>query len=222
MFFLNQSQLIAAEPVKVIPSGTYSRTNAQTSVLVPPQITSCSTCSDIQNKSSNTSNLTTAVNQLAIDAEIDRYSKSPQVSRMIRYARRNKLPNSINKCYRYVKYALQNSGNRNNGEEPLVDTYLDGLRAKDAGADLVEQGFVNILNYPHIKSKILSPANAPKGAILVYEGGKSGHIEIKGEDSRGQTVYISDYMSYSARTRDSLVISTPYRKLIGVYIKRGL
>jgi hypothetical protein len=138
---------------------------------------------------------------------IERYSQSPEVDHLIRCARRNVMPGPTGWCYRYVKNALL-GGN-------LTDEYLNGVPAKGAGAALMRQGYKNIINLYNVAN----PYDAPKGAILVYDRGEYGHIEIKtGEASEGG--FISDYYSESAFTgRVGNGRSGRGATLIGVYVK---
>lgn len=104
-------------------------------------------------------------------------------------------------CYRYVKYGLMGGG--------LSDHYLGGSAAKNAGEHLEKIGMENILGEaPFI---VTNAETAPVGAVLVYEGGKYGHIEVKA----GPDEFISDFVS------DKPIDEYLSRKLIGVYIKEG-
>jgi hypothetical protein len=116
-------------------------------------------------------------------------------------------------CYRYVKAAMLNAG--------LSKKYLGGAKASDAGSYLKKEGFINILNNPDVAGKINSLKDFPTGTILVYSGGKAGHIEIKTNNG-----YISDFIN------ERPVIGSPEkscqncknkftgrnRKLIGAYV----
>ncbi len=106
-------------------------------------------------------------------------------------------------CYRYVKLGLKGVG--------LVDEYLGGASAKDAGKFLIEEGFINLLEFEHNDNKLLTPENAPVGSVIVYKGGKHGHIEVKTKSNE----YISDYIG-SKPIYDELGLP---RTPIGIYIK---
>lgn len=111
---------------------------------------------------------------------------------------------SIRACYRGVKTALLKSG--------ITDgKYLSGISAKSAGKFLEKAGFVNLLKTEY-KEKIKTPYDCPKGAVIVYSGGRNGHIEI----CTG-TGFVSDYYSSEPRTGRSM--SANRRTVIGVYIK---
>ncbi len=150
--------------------------------------------------------------QLGTDEKMVKdYSESPEVNAMIQCAKRNVRPRSTGYCYRYVKNALL-GGN-------LSSSYLNGVPAKGAGPALKREGYTNLLNKPEWGKMIRNPYDAPKGAILVYDGGKYGHIEIKSGDV-GEGGFISDYYTESSRTgRISNGLSGRGRTLIGVYVK---
>ncbi len=106
---------------------------------------------------------------------------------------------SRGKCYLYVKEALHEAGLvRDHGER----------HARDAGPHLKKAGYRNILQ--KIPSHSKERFNAPKGAVLVYGGGDSGHIEVKVSNSE----FLSDYNSAT----DPLFAGEA-RYLIGVYVK---
>ncbi len=163
------------------------------------------------------------------------YSKDKQTVQMIDHAKKNKrdpkeYKNSKFKwCYRYVKNALLKAG--------LTSKRLEGALARNAGDKLKAEGFINIMDDPHLVGKITDPSQAPKGAILVYEPNPitrlvrsrdddsnrdilapdAGHIEIKTEDV-GKGGFVSDYYSERSRTGKGLVSDD--RKLIGIYVKK--
>ena len=134
-----------------------------------------------------------------------------QVEQMIKYAMKRKRPESTGYCYRYVKHALDHSG--------LASGYLTGVSAMHAGRRLKAEGFSNLLDTPEWKAKVKDPSLAPKGAILVYSGGPNGHIEIKTGNGR-EGGYVSDY--YSDEPRTGFALAGRERKLIGVYVKKGV
>jgi hypothetical protein len=109
---------------------------------------------------------------------------------------------SLGYCLRYVKHALVSGGYmKTKGSWP--GNYSEQVSAKYAGGPLLDLGFTNI------KKNGINEYNAPKGAILVYSGGKHGHIEIK----TGTKEYTSDYISSRPRS------AAGTRRLIGVYVK---
>lgn len=142
---------------------------------------------------------------------VESYSRSEQVDQLIQCAQKNVKPQPTGYCYRYVKNALL-GGN-------LSDEYLNGISAATSGPALKSEGYVNLLADSEWREKIKSPYDAPRGSILVFDGGPYGHIEIKMGDI-GEGGFISDYYSESARTgRASHGLSGRGRTLIGVYVK---
>lgn len=153
------------------------------------------------------------VNAPLTDEAIAKYSASQEVENTIAYAKEYVLGRSSDQCYRFVKFALVHGD--------LVNKYLIGKFARDAGPALKDQGFVNLMETKPWKDKIKSPYDAPKGAVLVYKGGM-GHIEIKTGDV-GEGGFISDYYKDEPRTgtvRNGL--NGDGRTLIGVYVKPGV
>ena len=126
---------------------------------------------------------------------------------------------SINKstgcCEAFVSRALMLGG--------LTPNLVRSEKAVDAGGELEKQGFKNILS---ANGKYLDEKSAPRGAVLVYSGGKphvtvdkqghkivskpDGHVAIKTE-AEGIDGYISDFVSEHP--------PTAARTLIGIYIK---
>lgn len=140
------------------------------------------------------------------------YSDSNQVKNMIAKLRVNltknctasgcsgkRKPGSKGKCLRYIKYGLLGGG--------FTKEYSGTLHAKDSGADLKRYGFKNLMSDPTYAQ--MTARDAPIGAILVYSGGKSGHVEMKS----GENEYLSDHAN-NIPISDYLP-----RKLIGVYVK---
>jgi len=106
-----------------------------------------------------------------------------------RIASANALPHSRLRCWQYVKDALLQAG--------VVDTRPTTNYACEAGSELTGR-------YGFVRLPIHNPYLAPEGAVLVYEGGGAGHVEIRTEQG-----FASDYRS-------------PWRcryRLIGVYAK---
>jgi hypothetical protein len=164
----------------------------------------CPTCS------SQTSDAEKAVVEIQ-DQMVAGYSEHSKVRKMLDTAIKSKRLRSTGYCFRYVKRALQAAG--------LVPDTLPGTSAKDAGPTLKKRGFVNLMEMAPWKDKIQSPFDAPTGAVLVYAGGRHGHIELRSDKPDG---FVSDYFSESARTGDSEDgLSGSGRALIGVYIKPG-
>ncbi|MCB9026880.1 MAG: hypothetical protein H6625_11215 [Bdellovibrionaceae bacterium] len=152
--------------------------------------------------------------KLSLEAAIKSYSSSDQVKNMIHYAMRKKKRASAGVCYMFVKNALLASG--------LTAKRSGERRAKNAGSSLKAEAYINLMDEPDWKNRIKSPYDAPKGAILVYNGGPSGHIEIKTGDI-GEGGFVSDYYSPNARTGISKNKNVGRgRRLIGVYIKPGV
>lgn len=155
-------------------------------------------------------------NMWADDPYVSAYSNSKNVTEMIKAAKKAKSANSRKLCYRYVKNAML-AGN-------IIDKYPPGGRAKDAVADLKAQGMKNLLDDPKYKNLIKTPADVPKGAVIVYSTGErseAGHIEIK-TDNGDKGTYISDYESKNSVQKSvkglyKAKIGKPY-KIIGVMI----
>jgi hypothetical protein len=113
----------------------------------------------------------------------------PRLLRAARIASANALPHSRLRCWQYVKDALLQAG--------AVDTRPTTNYACEAGSELTSR-------YGFVRLPIHNPYLAPEGAVLVYEGGGAGHVEIRTEHG-----FASDYRS-------------PWRcryRLIGVYAK---
>jgi hypothetical protein len=98
-------------------------------------------------------------------------------------------------CYQAVKNALVDSG--------MTKHYLPGNHAYEAHTKghLKRAGFTNFIGR-------YNAFNAPVGCVLVYKGGRSGHIETR---TRGG--YCSDFC------RKSPISTLLRRKLVGVYCK---
>lgn len=117
-------------------------------------------------------------------------------------------------CYRYVKKALLRSG--------LTTKYLKGAKAYEAAkGPLDKEGFTDVLKDKEIRSFISTLNDLPNGTILVYNGGKAGHIEVK-----THLGYISDSISerpviglpekYCRKCKNKFTGRN--RSLIGVYL----
>lgn len=115
----------------------------------------------------------------------------------------------LGRCYAYVKVALWCSN--------MVDHYLIGIAAKDAGSELENQGYTNLQSDP--KTKLTDIKKAPVGAVIVYSGGEYGHIEVW-----TGTHFISDYKTSLARTETKedkgvAPLTGRNRTCIGIWIK---
>ncbi len=141
--------------------------------------------------------------------EMQEYSDSPEVGRMINIAMRNRQAHPTGHCYHYVKRAVYTGYLARNGS-------LGGGYAVMAVKDLESQGFRNILNdmieesgYDYRMSE-----RAPIGSILVFAGDwhyRAGDVAIK-----TKTGYVSDY--YSPRPITEQWNGAHFR-LIGVMTK---
>ncbi len=107
----------------------------------------------------------------------------------VRVAERSARSRSIDRCWRYVKRALQKAG--------VIDCYPRTAFAKQAAVELPERyGFTEI--------EVADPFDAPVGSVLVYGGRGAGHVEL-----RTETGFVSDHAS----------LKPSPRPLIGVFIK---
>jgi hypothetical protein len=113
----------------------------------------------------------------------------PDLLKASQIAEANARPRSTKRCWRYVKRALV--------EANVVDSYPEGIAAKNAGSELTQ-------HFGFTKLAISNPKDAPVGAILVYGGKGYGHVEFRTEDG-----YVSDFKT----THPSK------RPLTGVYVK---
>lgn len=133
-----------------------------------------------------------------LEATHEEAVKPRKTSRSVRRATGRKYLDgnrSKGMCYQAVKEALVDSG--------MTKHYLPGGHAYEAHTKgyLKRAGFDNYIGR-------YSAFNAPPGCVLVYKGGRSGHIETR---TRGG--YCSDFCSKSP-------ISTRLpRRLVGVYCK---
>jgi len=176
-------------------------------------------------------------NKEVLNEAIESYSVDPRTSATLERLRnnskkclidsckgtrhKNSKPSSksVAFCARYVKFALFPYG-----EENAFGEWADypwSTDAVESGAWLKEMGFTNLMARPEMSQ--LTPENAPKGAIIVYEDvstrryynvdgqkrGGPGHIEIKGESDE----YMSDFINDEPTRIGGL------RKPIGIYIK---
>lgn len=120
-------------------------------------------------------------------------------------------------CWRYVKHGLMKGSYADGYLEKHKQSYpyTPTASAKNAGKEFFETkevGFTNLLKTD--KYKNLSSADAPVGAVLVYSGGKHGHVEVKASQSE----YISDYRAGKPTDKTS-AYRAKTRKLVGIYVK---
>lgn len=104
-------------------------------------------------------------------------------------------------CLKYVKLGVVGGG--------FTKNYPPGVAARESGTQWKKMGFKNLLEDGQYKT--MTAYDAPKGAILVYSGGKYGHVEVKASDKE----YISDYVGEKP-IYDELGLP---RKLIGIYVR---
>ena len=156
-------------------------------------------------------------NKWANDPYIMKFSQSAETKKTLRFAMANKSSRSKGYCYRSVKRALVAS--------KQVKKYPPGGHARDAVKDLKAQGWVNLLDNPRYKNQIKSPADVPKGAVIVtwnYLTRESGDAALK-TDFGTKGGYVSDY--YSPRPMKDQPKGRRYAKkgqpyqMIGVMIK---
>jgi hypothetical protein len=100
-------------------------------------------------------------------------------------------------CAAGVKTALLASGSINSYPGSNADVH-----AKNAGGWLNRNGYV--------LTNITDPRKAPVGAVTVYDGPGSGHIDIKSVDRQGNTKYVSDVVRNSPA----------HMPVKGIYIKK--
>lgn len=167
--------------------------------------------------------------------KIAAYSNSPQVAKMIEYAKKNQLPSSHSRCYRWVKGALcgldkkyllgKNTGRCSPGS--MVSSYPAGSRVSTKNSSAIQtlkrHGFTNLLDDPETRALVTNPAAAPKGAIMIYKGGSNGgHIEIK-TGVGGKSDYISDFNAEDSILQNDLGGRSSRRyTLVGVMVKEDL
>ncbi len=153
-------------------------------------------------------------NRALLDRAIASYSNSNEVRRMharlrqnftVHYnSRRRRVGSksqgrSVGRCLMYTKLALVSAG--------FFGQYPSQLHAKDFGPHLDRAGFTNLMDVPGFEN--ITPETAPPGAVIIYRGGTSGHIEVKMDDGKYGSDFvksepISDYMA---------------RVPIGIYVK---
>jgi len=119
-------------------------------------------------------------------AEIEMDARMIEAAHLAQRAARR---SSINRCWRYVKRALQAA--------QVVACYPQTALAKHAAVELPER-------YGFARLEVEDPFEAPVGAVLVYGGRGAGHVEIRTEEG-----FVSDHAS----------LRPSPRPLIGVFVK---
>lgn len=166
----------------------------------------------------------------SLEDKVKKYSESPETTKLLERMReiyglyctrkrcegeKGNVPSGS--CWRHLKHGLMRAGYADGflKHNEMNYPYTASASAKNAGKDFFEKpyvGFTNLLDTEEYKN--VTSSTAPKGAILVYEGGEHGHIEVKA----GQGEYISDFSNERPYN-----VGNPYRertrKLIGVYVK---
>lgn len=111
---------------------------------------------------------------------------------------------SIGRCYGYVKDAICSYYG-------IERSKITGGSAIDAMQTLPKLGWVNMIDqYP-------TQLDAPADSILVYSGGKHGHIEIA-SDSFVKKEFVSDFL-HSFDMVNGKSGKRIGRKLVGVFCK---
>lgn len=120
----------------------------------------------------------------------------------------NKSPStSLGRCAMYVAISLQKAGCTPEFRAP-------DAKAKYIGRSLKSYGFTNLMKNGQLPSGIDDLFDVPAGAVLVYEGGDAGHVEIRTKNG-----FVSDYYSSNPRTGSAGSTSARGRKLTGIYVK---
>lgn len=121
--------------------------------------------------------------------EPDEFAMDSRMVEAAHLAQRAARRSSINRCWRYVKRALQAAD--------VVDCYPKTALAKQAAVELPQR-------YGFERLDVEDPFEAPVGAVLVYGGRGAGHVEIRTEKG-----FVSDHAS----------LKPSPRPLIGVFVK---
>ena len=160
-----------------------------------------------------------------LDGLLRRLERDGRTDAVVGVARENAESESTGRCYRYVKEALaarRRTGRGGGGRPRFAPSrgagrgwtagWYGGRFAKDAQADLERQGFVDVseLGFP------LDPARAPRGSVVVYGGGRAGHIDIVDRDARGRRTYVSDHVRDRPISEDN-----PARWPVAVMVPMG-
>lgn len=137
-----------------------------------------------------------------LDAAIERYSNSKQVSRMLTYMWGRKFGRAQGRCAEYTREGMQYAGILNH--HPGINY------ARDYHPYMSTIGFTNIYDknkYPKWHEKLQDDFfNVPNGCIAIYDGivdkydrnGPVGHIEAR--IKQGTWGFISDYFKTYPRT----------------------
>lgn len=125
--------------------------------------------------------------------------------------RRKDIRDSKGLCAMYVSIVLQQAGCIVG--YPPKEYRAPGASAKNMG-NLTQHGFQNIFKNGKLPAGMKSLKDLPLGAVIVYKGGRHGHVEIKTKDG-----YISDYFSKNARTGKQHGLSGRSRQVTGIYVK---
>lgn len=150
---------------------------------------------------SNSSPVTRMINTLRSNASKCITNKNKSVCQRQNPKDRKPSSKPTGYCLKYVKTAVVAGG--------FTSSYPPGNAAKDSGRQWKGMGFKNLLDDPAYKN--MTPYTAPIGSIIVYSGGKYGHVEVKASEKE----FISDYVG-SKPIYDELGIA---RKVIGIYAK---
>jgi hypothetical protein len=121
--------------------------------------------------------------------EPDEFAMDSRMVEAAHLAQRAARRSSINRCWRYVKRALQAAH--------VVECYPKTALAKQAAVELPQR-------YGFERLDVEDPFEAPVGAVLVYGGRGAGHVEIRTEKG-----FVSDHAS----------LKPSPRPLIGVFVK---
>lgn len=121
---------------------------------------------------------------------------------------REKSPSkSLGRCAMYVALSLQEAGCTPEFRAPSA-------KAKYIGTSLRNYGFTNLMQNGQLPRGVDNLFKVPPGAVLVYDGGEAGHVEIKTKNG-----FVSDYYSSNPRTGSAGSTNARGRKLIGIYVK---
>lgn len=110
-------------------------------------------------------------------------------------------PKKTGYCYRYVKYAIEDYYG-------IEKAKITGGSAIDAMQTLPKLGWVNMID------QYKTQFDAPADSILVYSGGRHGHIEI----ASGDGLFVSDFL-HSFDMVNGKSGKRIGRKLVGVFLR---
>ncbi len=140
------------------------------------------------------------------DTIIKRIEEDERTKNVIATAQRRARRKSRGLCYHYVKQSLVAGGM---GKGYLDQHYYWRRAARHAKEELKEFGFINLLDYGYPSN----PDEFPIGSILVYNGGRYGHVEIVSIDKSGEREYISDF-----KARNPIHLINANRNLTAIMI----